>query len=327
MTTMADHLARRLSDGEVVVIDGGNGTGLQALGVPMDDATWCGVANLEHADAVQAVHESYIRAGAEVIIANTFATSRAALEGPGLGDRVEEANRRAVEAALRAREAVADRPVAVAGSMSSFCSITMDEPAVEDTGLAGLGTAGPAAGEDPRRPNLASYREQAAILAEAGVDLIALEMIDSPGYGLAAIEAATETGLPVWLGMSPYRLRDGTLGTYEEIPGDRCTFEELVTALVRPGLAAVNVMHAKTGTVNEAIEIVRRHFDGPIGAYAESGDWAPPNWVFSDLSPEDYLAEALGWVSAGVQLVGGCCGTGPAHIRALASGLPKRLGG
>jgi homocysteine S-methyltransferase len=319
---IAAELARRLSEGEVVVLDGGTGTELQARGVPMDEATWCGVANLEHGDVVQSVHESYISAGADVIITNTFATGRPALESAGLGDRVEEANSKAVEAARRAREAVAERPVAIAGSMSSFCSITMHQGPFEGSKLDGFA----ATWEDPRRPNLASYREQAAILADAGVDLIALEMINSPGYGLAAIEAATETGLPVWLGISPVRLSDGSLGTYEELPGNRGSFEELVAALVHRGLAAVNVMHAKSGVVAEAIDIVRRHFDGPIGAYAESGDWTPPKWVFTDLSPEEYLAEALGWVALGAQLIGGCCGTGPTHVRALAAGLPRQVG-
>ncbi len=66
-----------------------------------------------------------MHAGADVIIANTFATSRAALAPAGLGDRVAEASRNAVRAALGAREAGGGRPVAVAGSMSPFCPIAM----------------------------------------------------------------------------------------------------------------------------------------------------------------------------------------------------------
>ena len=87
-----------------VIVDGGMGTQLQAEGVPMDDVAWSARANLEQPDVVQRIHEEYIRAGAEVIIANTYAASRAALEPAGLGGRVAEANRSAVRAALRARE-------------------------------------------------------------------------------------------------------------------------------------------------------------------------------------------------------------------------------
>ena len=81
--SVAEVISRRLAAGELLVIDGGTGTQLQAEGVPMDDTAWSARANLEQPDVVQRVHEEYIRAGAEVIIANTFAASRAALEPAG----------------------------------------------------------------------------------------------------------------------------------------------------------------------------------------------------------------------------------------------------
>ena len=314
----AQNVFKRLADGEVVVIDGGTGTQLQAEGVPMDDEIWSARANLEHSDVVQSVHEAYIRAGAEVIIANTFAANRAALEPGGLGTQVAEANRSAVRAALRARDAAAERAVAVAGSMSSFCSIAMHGRGTDGHG-GGAGEPG-AASEDPRFPSLANFREQAALLADAGVDLIALELMEAPGYGRAAIQAATETGLPVWLGIAPVRLDDGSLGTDPEL-GSGLSFTELVAQLATPGLAAVTVMHAKPDVAPEAIGVIRKYFTGPIGVYAESGDWAAPNWVFNGLSPDEYVLEADSWVSQGAQIIGGCCGVGPGHIRVLADRL------
>lgn len=315
--SMAQEVERRLAAGEVVVIDGGTGTALQARGVPMDEATWCGRANLDNPEAVQAVHEDYIRAGADVVIANTFATNRAALAPAGLGDRVAEVNRRAVEAARRARDAAATGPVAIAGSMSPFSPVTMT------AGSSATRQAAPPGADGGGRPSLADYREQAAVLAESGVDFLALEMIGAAGYGRAAVQAATETGLPVWLGLTPVRHGSGPLGTYGELPGEGGSFEELVVALVHPGLAAVTLMHAKADDITDGIPVVRRHFAGPIGAYAEAGDWAPPNWVFTDVSPERYVETAAGWVELGVQLVGGCCGIGPDHIEALARALPR----
>jgi homocysteine S-methyltransferase len=311
----AESLFRRLADGDVVVIDGGMGTQLQAEGAPMDDEVWSARANLEHPGIVQSVHEAYIRAGAEVIIANTFAANRAALEPAGLGARVAEANQSAVRAALRAREAAAGGPVAVAGSMSSFCSIAMHGRGAE--------AAEPdAAAQDPRFPSLANFREQAALLADAGVDLIALELMEAPGYGAAAIKAAAETGLPVWLGIGPVRLDDGSLGTDPEM-GSGLSFAELVRQLATPDLAAITVMHAKPDVSAEAIGVIREYFDGPVGVYAESGDWAAPNWVFNGLSPGEYLVEAGSWVSDGAQIIGGCCGVGPEHIRVLAERLAR----
>jgi homocysteine S-methyltransferase len=313
--SVAETVSGRLADGGIVIIDGGMGSQLQAEGVPMDHVAWSARANLERPDVVQHAHEEYIRAGAEVIIANTFASSRAALEPAGLGGRVAEANRSAVRAAVRAREAAATGPVAVAGSMSSFSPIAME------AGNLGRPLAGPV-DDDPRFPTLAHFREQAELLAEGGVDLIALEMINARGYGRAALQAAAETGLPVWLGISAFRLDDGTLGTLPEL-GDGDTFEDLLTALVDPGLAAITVMHAKPELTLDAIEIIRRYFDGPIGVYAETGDWAPPKWVFDGLAPAEYLRQAITWADRGAQLIGGCCGVGPEHIRALYDGLPR----
>jgi S-methylmethionine-dependent homocysteine/selenocysteine methylase len=313
---VAEVIRGRLADGELVIIDGGMGSQLQAEGVLMDEVAWSARANLEQPDVVQRVHEAYIQAGAAVIIANTFAASRAGLEPAGLGGRVAEANRGAMRAALRAREAAATGPVAVAGSMSSFCPIAMDPTA--------LGTPlGNPAAEDPRFPRLADFREQAELLAEAGADLIALEMIDGQGYGRAALQAAAETGLPVWLGISPDRRDDGTLGTLPEL-GDGDSLEDLLGALVDPSLAAVTVMHADPGLTLDAIEVIRRHYAGPIGVYAETGGWQPPNWVFDGLTPGEYLQQAITWAEHGAQLIGGCCGTGPGHVRALADGLARR---
>ena len=312
----AEDLAGRLADGELVIIDGGMGSQLQAEGVPMDDLAWSARANLEQPDVVQRVHEAYIRAGAQVIIANTFAASRAALEPAGLGDRVAEANRNAMRAAHAARDAAAAGPVAVAGSMSSFCPIAMDADAL------GARLSGPAA-EDPRFPGLADYREQAGLLAEEGADLIALEMIEAQGYGGAAVQAVAETGLPVWLGISPARLDDGTLGTFPEL-GDGESLDGLLSALAGPGLAAVTVMHADPEVTLDAIDVIRGHFAGPVGVYAETGGWQPPHWVFDGLTPEEYLGQAVTWAGHGAQLIGGCCGTGPGHIQALADGLARR---
>jgi homocysteine S-methyltransferase len=310
--SVAEQIAARLGDGDVMIIDGGTGTQLQAEGVPMDEQAWSGRANLEQPEAVQRVHEAYIRAGAEVIITNTFAASRAALEAAGLGGRVAEANRGAVIAALRAREAVpAGRAVAVAGSMSPFCLAAMHS----------RNEAGPSAA-DPF-PSLADFREQAALLTEAGVDLIALELMEAPSYGRAALQAAAETGLPVWLGLSPVRLEDGTLGSDPAL-GEGDSFAELVSALADPALAAVTVMHAKPDVALEAIDVIRARFAGPIGVYAESGSWAAPEWVFDGLSPDEYLQEAIAWADRGVQLIGGCCGIGPEHIRVLADRLPRQ---
>jgi homocysteine S-methyltransferase len=287
-------LDRRLGRGEVVVLDGGMGSELEARGVPMDGAVWSGIAAADHTTAVRETHEEFIRAGADVIITNTFSSNRLAFGPAGLGDRVAEANRAAVRAALEARDNVAERPVVVAGSLSPHSA--HGRPAEE-----------PSAAEI-----LDCFREQATLLADAGVDLLALEMVPSLAYGAPAVQAATETGLPVWVGVTSWsdEYREGRLA-------------DLVAALVRPGVTAVNVMHTELELVDGAVDDVRRHWDGTLGVYPHAGTWQPPNWTLPELEPAEFAEAGTGWVARGAQLVGGCCGIRPAHIRSLAERVRK----
>jgi homocysteine S-methyltransferase len=195
--------------------------------------------------------------------------------------------------------------------MSPFCPVVMHGH--EQAGSAPVG----------RFPSLADFREQAELLAEAGADLIALELMEAPGYARAALKAAAGTGLPVWLGITPVRLADGTLGADPAL-GEGDSFAGLVSSLADPALAAITVMHVRPDVVLEAVGIIRAHFTGPIGVYAESGSWAPPEWVFGGITPGEYLRHAITWTEHGVQLIGGCCGIGPEHIKELASQLPRR---
>ena len=96
---------KRLSDGCVILLDGGTGTELERRGVPMNADAWCGPAALGHRDILEAVHRDYIAAGAEIITVNSFATSPLMLGAAGLAEQFVDINRASVEAALRAREA------------------------------------------------------------------------------------------------------------------------------------------------------------------------------------------------------------------------------
>lgn len=296
MSTFPD-LQARLDRGKVIILDGATGTELQRRGVPMHGFAWSAAALDTHPETVRAVHEDYIRAGADVIITNTFSTARHVLEPTGLGDRVRALNRRAVTLAQAARESAASgRPVAIAGSMSSFRA--------EGT---------------PAKPLEANYREQAELLAQAGVDLIALEMMYDVDLAAPAIRAALATGLPTWVGFSCDRAEDGTIQLLDGTPF-AAGLKQCLASLVDLPLsgAAVTVMHTLTEDIAPALEIVRQHWSGPTGVYAHSGKWIDPNWQFVDMiSPEDYLNAAQQWVDMGARIVGGCCGIGPEHIRLL----------
>ena len=155
-----DTFYARLDAGEIIIMDGGTGSEINRRGAPVDPKTWSGSAMLNYPDLIREIHEDYLRAGADIIIANTFSTSRSILEEGGMGDRTEEANRAAVRVAREAIEnAAPDREVLLVGSMATINPLgDPDEPVSYDAAL-----------ED--------YREQAGYLADAGVDVIAAEMI------------------------------------------------------------------------------------------------------------------------------------------------------
>ena len=291
--------------GAPVVIDGGMGTQLEKSGVPMDGKVWSGRTVLSHPDAVRQAHETFITAGAEVIITNTFAAARHMLEPGGLGDHVEEINLNAVKLAQQARDNVATEAVAIAGSV---CEWTSSDDSRWHT---------PEAVFD-------STREQAGILAEAGVDLIALEMCEEIDFTVAAIDATLEFGLPVWIGMSARRHKGcSSLSVFDYAGLD---FEPLVKRLAGYPSMMMNIMHTPVPDVDEAIGIVKRYWEGPVGIYPESGYFTMPNWQFIDVIKPDELAKiAQTWIDSGVRMVGGCCGLGPEHISALRQALNKQV--
>lgn len=186
MAAAYEAIEERLARDEVVLLDGATGTELERRGVPMVEGAWCGLANFTHPDTVRQVHEDYVRVGCDVIIANTFASSRHMLEAAGHGDRAPDGYRIAVRLA---REAVArasgGRTVAVAGSLSTARPVARGRD--RQAPLPGLTS----------EQEAANYREAAEALAAAGADLIVLEMISDFERGAAALEAALATGLPV----------------------------------------------------------------------------------------------------------------------------------
>lgn len=301
---MYDHLARKLESGALIILDGGTGTDIERRGVPMNDEVWCAVANLTHGDTVRAVHEDYIRAGAEVITANTYASSPLSFAELGRENEIEAIDREAVRLVREAVDRVASSPVAVAGSVSVMPSVKK-----------GTGHGGKTSINPDRVRSL--YEHKAQVLADAGCDLLIMEMMRDLDVSLWATEAAVATGLPVWVGMSVERVNGSLVGYTRH----RHTLAELTRGLMAGGAQVALVMHNELSTTDEALEIIRSEWDGPIGAYPESGYFEMPHWVFKDLSPEDFVAACRRWHEAGAAVLGGCCGITPAHIEALSAAL------
>ena len=182
---------------------------------------------------------------------------------------------------------------------------------------------------------LADYREQAHILAEAGVDVLVGEMLIRTLDAAAFVEAAIETRLPVWVG---YSCQDRGGQQYLGVQGNmgRETILEAVEAVASKGIAAMFIMHSLPEDTGSGLRELSQCTTLPFGAYAQTVRRSPEEMaMFSEnmskakvidrgLSPNEYLLQAREWIELRAQIIGGCCGTTPDHIKSLKDGLPGR---
>lgn len=264
------------------------GTELLARGVPTPLPGWSAHALLTAPDVVARIHADYAAAGATVHTANTFRTTPRAI-----GSAWPDLARRAVRLA---RDAIPPGH-RVAGSIAPL----------EDCYRPDLSPA-------RRNPDAteAEFRQIAHVLAQAGCDLILCETFPEPAEALLALRAALATGLIVWVSLtagpgadllSPHQLRAAA------------------AQLARAGAHAVLVNCVPAVRTLEFVRALTR-LHVPFGAYANAGSpddrlgWTGP--AHDPHAADRYADLARTWVDAGATIIGGCCGTGPAHIRALA---------
>ena len=274
-----------------IVLDGPVGTELARRGVPTPLPLWSADAIESHPGELAGIHADYAAAGATVHTANTFRTDPWTLERLGLGDRWKRLTTRAVGIA---RSAVPPEH-RVAGSISPL--------------------------EDCYRPDLSppidlcrrEHGRQADQLAEAGVDLLLCETFPHPGEAIAAARAALATGLPVWLSL--------TCGP----AGDLMAPDPLLETLHVAGGLGVEAVLVNCSPPSTLLPLLRRIADLglPFGAYGNVGrPDARTGWRNEgDARPEPYAAAVRSWLELGATIIGGCCGTTPAHIAAAVAEL------
>ncbi len=297
-------IAEKLRLGDRIILDGGTGTDLQRRGVPMSGDTWCADANLTHPDVVRSVHHGYIEAGADIITANTFATSPLLFSHLGRIDGIRRID--SVAMAL-AKESAAGPDVCIAGSMSTMRPVVPGGDRNTEVDI-DEGTA------------RALFQRKAEVLRAAGCDLLMMEMMRDTDYAVWASEAALATRLPVWIGISTERGKNGQLQGWGR---DDCTLEDIVRALTALQPAVMMSMHTSVNDTEEALAVLRRHWSGPIATYPECGYFESPDWRFVDvIPPAELVRQSRRWQAFGVTAFGGCCGIGPEHIAALSDGLP-----
>lgn len=288
MGALTDRLATR----RTLLLDGAMGTELDLRGVRTYLPLWSAWGLIEHPEVVKAIHVDYAAAGADILVTNTFRTTRRMLARAGRDpDESEALDGLAVRLA---REAVAgsDRDPLIAGSIAPLedCYSPWLSPGYETA--------------------LAEHRVQAAQLAAAGADFLMIETMPLIEEALAAVDAALETGLDVTVGFA-------LDGSGKLLSGE--TLDDAVERLGDRPISALFVNCSPPAVVAAAIDLVAQLTTVPIGGYANLGQVeSTVGWEANRaVTGEDYAAAAIAWIGGGASIVGGCCGTRPEHIAAL----------
>ncbi|WP_433872596.1 homocysteine S-methyltransferase family protein [Saccharopolyspora sp. CA-218241] len=296
-----------MSEGAPILLDGGTATELHRAGVSLREPWWTSRVLLtgEKRALLRDVHRSFIAAGAEVITANTFRCNlrtlrRAGLDAAGLGWMVHAA----VGVALAARAESAAAPL-VAGSVAPV--------------------------EDCYRPDLAppdddmrdEHRWLTTELVRAGVDLVLIETMNTVREARIALEAAQEAGARAWVGFACRA--DGRLLSGEDLGAAARAVEDA-------GAEAVLVNCTAPAAMERCLAALSAACSGPIGASPNLEDrtGVPPRTPVdrplpTALDAEGFAELADRWrTEHGLRIVGGCCGTTPAHLAALGDRFTSR---
>lgn len=278
------------------------GTELLRRGKNVDPPLWSAVSLLEDPNQVVRIHTEYLKAGADIITANTFRTNPRAFKAAGFStQRARDATHQAVECARLAIEQTSGtKKIKIAGSVAP----------VEDCY------------RPDRVPSASELEAEHGVfsqwLSEVGVDVILVETMNTVKEARIAVEAAARTGTEVWASFV------GTSNPCTVLSGEN--LERGLFALIEAGASMVGINCAMPETVAPTITQSMHRIDAPLIVYANGGKIrSSGDWDFDDcLSPERYAAHVASWLQMGVRVVGGCCGTTPAHIAGMRAVIDNR---
>ena len=284
---------------EITLLDGGLGQELVRRSGEPPTPLWATQVMLDHPGMVQAVHRDYFDAGATVATTNTYAIHHDRFTGTPLEGRLEELIALALSEAARA---AADREgVRIAGSIGPL--VASYRPEIHPA-------------HDAAVP---LYAELARRLAPRA-DVILVETIASVQHAVAALEGARSGGKPVWLAVTVDDEDGAILRSGEPL-------SELAALEPDAWLANCSAPEAMAAALDAL-----KAFGKPFGAYANGFTQITKEFLADkptvdtlsargDMTPERYAGFAMDWVGQGATIVGGCCETGPDHIRAIAERL------
>ena len=287
----APGVLERLRSGQVLVGDGAWGTQLMERGLRPGEPPE--TFNLARPEVLEEIARAYLAAGADLVTTNTFGGSPARLAQRGLDGRTEEINRAAVEAVRRA----------VGGRAYVSASVGPSGHLLKPFG------------DGEPREIFAGFQRQIGALAAAGADLICIETMTDLAEALLAVRAARAVApaLPVMVTLTFEQTRRG----FFTVMGN-----PLAQAAAELGAAGAEILGSNCGngseTMVEVASALRASTDRPIAIQPNAGLPEPRGGVTVYPETPDFMAvQARALITAGVAIVGGCCGTTPEHIRAL----------
>jgi 5-methyltetrahydrofolate--homocysteine methyltransferase len=297
--TATDPLSRMLAGADWILADGATGTQLFNMGLSSGDAPelW----NTEHPDRIRALYTSAVEAGSDLFLTNSFGGNASRLKLHGAERRVRELNRVAAELGRDVADR-AGRPVVVAGSMGPTGEI------MEPMGPLSYASA------------VEIFHEQAEGLKEGGVDVLWVETISAPEEYRAAGEAAALAGMP-WVGTMSFDTAGrtmmgltsaGLVRLVEKLPHPPVAFG------ANCGVGASDLLRTILGFAAEGTE-------RPVVAKGNAGiPKFHDGHIHYDGTPELMAEYAVLARDAGARIIGGCCGTTPAHLRRMREALETR---
>lgn len=301
-------LQRLFARDDCVILDGAIATELQALGardVPLRDADHWGFEALHFApETVREVHRQYLQAGCDVITTNTYGI----LDVPA------------------ARGNTPNRGGAPLHWMDlTRRAVTLAREEIDAQGKRGHAAVAFSIGGDViTEEHLTTVRLVLRSLRDTPPDLVLFETLSMmrDDHTRTAIDMVLESGLPVWLSFR--RCKDGVCGIHGQLWGgpEGDYFGRLAARMEARGVGALLLNCLPAHRVSGTLPWLADFTDLPLGVYPNLGRYVDPKWQFDeDTTPEDFADMALIWRAEGAQILGGCCGSRPAHIRAMAEAL------
>ncbi len=286
----------RIKNNEILIADGATGTNLIARGLPagLTAETWV----MEQPERIIQLHQEFIHAGADIILTSTFSATPIRLKGSSFDGKADLVNRKAVDLA---RSAIGNLPVFVAGSLGPVGQL--------------LKPYGPLEPDEVK----AAYAQQASALSESGVDLLLIETQFDLAEIKSAIQGIRETSsLPLVVSLSYDRGKRTMMGVSPSQAG-----RELDGLPV--DLVGINCGRSLEENLENLVEL-RKATTKPI--------WFKPNAGLPhldslgktqyDITPQGMGSLVPSWMSAGAQIIGGCCGTSPEHLAEISARVNKQ---